>query len=410
MRVLIVQSRFLLGGSETYAVTVAEQLEQLGHPVEIFAGEASDKGRELAGSRGLRLVTGDLSTLADRDDFDAAIAQDAAGAYALAARDSLPQIFVIHGRAAFEHPPEALRPAPRVVVLNDRIGNRAAALAGRPEVIRLRQPIDIDRFRPRGPARERAQQVLVFSNYIEQDRLAMLQAACDDLGLELTSMGTRSTTSVTPQERIAEADIVVGYGRSVLEGMVMGRAAYVWERSGGDGWVTPDSYAAIEADGFSGGATDAIIDTDRLRRDLAAYSPELGTLARDLARKHHSAATHTEALVQLLGRAEAPAPDPLHETLGTLVRAQARAADDANQFEFQLRVKAEETEALRAEVGELRSALEHSKAATEAERQARLAAEEHLRNVQGSISWRLTRPLRRLTEALRALRGRSVGS
>jgi hypothetical protein len=410
MRILIAHSRFLLGGSETYSVTVAEQLERLGHPVEIFAGEASDKGRELASSRGLKLTTADPATLADRDDFDAVIAQDAACGYVLAGRPGLPQIFVVHGLAAFEHPPQALRPAPPVVVLNDRMGAHAAALASKPEVVRLRQPIDLQRFKPRGPSRAQARRVLVFSNYLEEDRMTMIAEACDDLGLELATMGIRANASVTPQEAIAEADIVVGYGRSVLEGMVMGKAAYVWDRAGGDGWVTPESYPVLEADGFSGAGTHEVVDVERLRADFAAYRPELGTLGYDLVRDNHSAVRHTEALVQLLGRAEAPAPDPLHETLGTLVRAQARAADDANQFEFQLRVKAEETEALRAEVGELRSALEHSKAATEAERQARLAAEEHLRNVQGSISWRLTRPLRRLTEALRALRGRSVGS
>ena len=41
---------------------------------------------------------------------------------------------------------------------------------------------------------------------------------------------------------MADADIVVGYGRSVLEAMAMGRAAYVWDHAGGDGWVTPETY------------------------------------------------------------------------------------------------------------------------------------------------------------------------
>jgi len=409
MRVLITQARFLLGGSETYSVTVAERLEQLGHPVEIFAGEASDKGRELVTSRGLTLTTGEPTTLADRDDFDAVIAQDPASAYFLASRRQLPQLFVIHGFASFEHPPQALRPHPPVVVLNDRVGMHAAALASKPEVVRLRQPIDLQRFKPRGPSRPQARRVLVFSNYLEADRMAMLQAVCDDLGLELTSMGAGANSSVVPEDAIADADIVVGYGRSILEGMVMGKAAYVYDRAGGDGWVTPESYPILEADGFSGGATDLLIDAERLRADFATYRPELGTLGYDMVRDNHSAGAHTEALVDLLERTEVPAADPMHAALSTLVRAQVRAADDAARLEYQLRVRGEEAERLRAEIAALKPlepALAEVNGYLEFERGRRTELEAQLQAAFGSISWRLTAPLRRLTAALRSLLGR----
>jgi len=102
--------------------------------------------------------------------------------------------------------------------------------------------------------------------------------------------------------------------------------------------------------------------------------------------------------------------------LGILVRAQGRVADDANQFEYQLRVRAEEGERLRGKIAEL-APLEPALA----DAQARLAAaEEHLENERarrvelegqvadtlGSISWRLTAPLRTVMRWLRALRGR----
>jgi hypothetical protein len=416
MRVLISHSRFLLGGSETYAVTVAEQLERLGHPVELFAGEASEQGRELAASRGLRLTTGDPTGLADRDDFDAVIAQDAASGYLLASRPEVPQVFVIHGFAPFEHPPQGLQPMPPVVVLSDRVARHASALAGKPEIVRLRQPIDLQRFKPRGPSRPRAQRVLAFSNYLEDDRMAMLEQACDELGLELTTMGVRAKASVTPQDVIAQADIVVGYGRSILEGMVMGKAAYVWDRGGGDGWVTPETYPALEADGFSGAATDAIIDAARLCADFGAYRPEFGTLGYDLVRQGHSAAAHAEDMVALLERTAAPVAVPVNETLGLLVRGHTRAADDANRFEYQLRVRAEEVEHLRGKIAELaplepalvdaQDRLENTTARLEGERARREELETQLSSTLGSISWRLTAPLRTLMRWLRALRGR----
>lgn len=403
MRILITHARFLLGGAETYAVTVAEQLERLGHPVTIFADHASDEGRELAASRGLTLETGDPTMLADRDDFDAVIAQDAASAYIVAARRELPQIFVIHGVSSFEHPPQGLRPPPRIVVLNDRISRHAAALGSGAEVVRLRQPIDALRFRPR-PTRSHAKRVLMFSNYLEADRMAMLESACEELGLELTGMGVSSTTSVNPQERIAEADIVVGYGRSIIEAMAMGRAAYVWERGGGDGWVTPENYEAMEADGFSGAATDGIIDRDRLLADFAAYRPELGTLAFDFIRKNHAAAWHADELVRLLEQAEPPTADPVHEALGILVRSRTRAESDAHNLEYQLRVRAEEGEHLRARIAELaplEPRLAEAEAHLENERARREELEGQLADTLDSISWRLTAPLRTLMRWVR---------
>src|SRR5262249_57980502 len=82
MHVLISHARFLLGGTETYSVTVGEQLERLGHTVTLHASEASPEGRELAASYRLPLILGESDL---PDDLDAAIVQDAANAYTLAA-------------------------------------------------------------------------------------------------------------------------------------------------------------------------------------------------------------------------------------------------------------------------------------------------------------------------------------
>jgi hypothetical protein len=394
VRILITASQFGLGGTETYSVTVAEQLERLGHPTRLFAGHATAEGRELAAERGLRLTVGDPAALADLDDVDAAIVQDAASAYALARSECLRQVFVVHGVASFEHPPQAPAPPPPAVVLNERIRTRLGALGTPPEIVRLRQPIDIERFRPRGASRPRARRVLVFSNYLGADRLGIVEAACEGLGLELVRLGVGAGASVSPQQAIAEADIVVGYGRSVLEAMAMGRAAYVWERGGGDGWVTPESYADLEADGFSGGATDAVIDAARLSADFASYRPEMGTLAFDLVRKHHKATRHVEALLGLLERARAPASKGPLEELALLVRAEARAANRAAQFEHQLGLRVEELERRGGEAEALR-------AAVAAEREGRLSAQRQLEAVASSSSWRLTAPLRWASSRLR---------
>ena len=38
-----------------------------------------------------------------------------------------------------------------------------------------------------------------------------------------------------------DLDIVVGYGRSIVEAMARGKAVHVFDLAGADGWVTPGS-------------------------------------------------------------------------------------------------------------------------------------------------------------------------
>jgi hypothetical protein len=379
MHVLISLARFMLGGTETYSVTVAEQLERLGHTVTVHATEASPEGRELLSAHGLRLIVGDPGEF---DSVDAVLAQDAANAYMLAERrPELRQVFAAHGVTAFEQAPTWQHGSPTVVVFNDRIAGRAAAQASRPPIVRLRQPIDLEQFRPRGAGRTRARRVLLLSNYLDAARSRLLEDVCDDLGLELVRIGASSgSLEIGPQAALAEADIVVGYGRSILEGMAMGRAAYVWDYAGGDGWVTPETYAAIEADGFSGAGSDDVIDGDRLRADFAAYDPELGAFGFDLVRMHHSAAKHSEDLVDLLDRAGAPGPGEAMETLGRLVRLEFRAVVRTGQLEFENWRMREERDV---------------------ERARRIESEEQMKTMMGSRSWKLTAAMRRAGASLR---------
>ena len=60
--------------------------------------------------------------------------------------------------------------------------------------------------------------------------------------------------------------------------MATGCAGFVWDHAGGDGWVTPATYARLESEGLNGAATDELVDADRMRSGLAGYRPELGEL------------------------------------------------------------------------------------------------------------------------------------
>ncbi len=309
-----------LGGSETYLVTVAEQLDRLGHRATIYAPTVGEAGA-LARARALRVTDGaDLP-----EDCDAVLVQDAAVAFDLAARyPAVAQVFVAHSTIFdLASPPQLPDLTSAAVVLNGRTASRIAALDLEIDVVRMTQPIDERRF-PAGPSLPaKAARVLVLSNRLDHHR-RLLEQACTDADLELLELGALTATTLDPAPDLSDADIVVGYGRSILEGMACGRAAYIYDHRGGDGWMTGEKYPAIERDGFAGGAGLGPIDADRLAEDLAGYRPEMGLVNRDLVLAHHRAGPHAERLVALFeavdGRS-ATAHGPLDE-MARLVRLQ----------------------------------------------------------------------------------------
>ena len=94
MRIVLATHAFDgVGGSETYLLTVAEQLQRLGHGVTIYA-VALGKMAELARARAIDIVA-ELDDLSDH--CDVVIAQDGGVSYELADRwPQTPQLFVCH--------------------------------------------------------------------------------------------------------------------------------------------------------------------------------------------------------------------------------------------------------------------------------------------------------------------------
>lgn len=390
MRILLATNHLGLGGSESYLLTVAEQLDRLGHEAVAFTAEAG-AGVEAARARRIEVVGPEGLD----GDFDAALVQDAAVSYELAElRPAVPQLFVAHSaKFDLQAPPQVSGLVAKVVALNDRVAERMRCLAVGAEVVRLRQPIDHERFALRGTLPATPRRALLLSNNPNSDRLGILEGACKGAGLELARLGGGNGSKADIRSALAGADIVIGYGRSILEAMACGRAAYVYDWQGGDGWVTAESYATIEADGFAGGASGEAQDYARLVDDLSEYSAAMGPVNHDLVVKHHRAGAHAQELVSLLqGVASAGAHPPAQPgEMARLARLEWRARADAY--------------ALADENAHLRRLLD----ASEVERLRMTEAAARMREqtaaeYEATGSWRLTRPLRGLGELWRRLR------
>jgi hypothetical protein len=242
------------------------------------------------------------------------------------------------------------------VVAHDRLSRRAGAFEQTAEVVRVRQPVDVARFTPRASLREPPRRLLLLGNYLHGDRARVVGDACGEAGIDVVQVGARNGHRVLESERILnDADIVVGKARVIVEAMACGRAAYVYDTFGSDGWVTNDSYARLEADNFSGQTGSPPVDLARFRKDLDLYRPDMGAANRELAVVNHSANTHAVELVELFERLaprRAPVASPLRE-LGRLVRVQWQTEERASSLAAEAHAVRDENERLRQRVLEL---------------------------------------------------------
>jgi hypothetical protein len=399
MRLLLATNHLGLGGSESYLLTVAEQLDRLGHEVALYAPEP-DAGAEVARERSISVIDG----AGLDEDYDAALVQDAGVSHQVADRcPRVPQLFVAHSaKFDLQAPPQLDGMVGCVVALNDRVARRMRSFATKVEVVRLRQPIDVDRFTPGGELPEVAGNALLLSNTPNSDRIAMLEEACARAGLKLARLGGRSGQTADIRPALAAVEIVIGYGRSILEAMACGRAAYVYDWKGGDGWITRESYPAIEADGFAGSSGDGVFDTARLSEDLDAYSATMGPVNHDLVMTHHRAGLHAQELIELIERLADPPPRPRAplQEMARLVRLEWRARTDVHALSHENA----HLRGLLTESDQGRQQAEEALAVVSAE--VEQVGKDVAQTFERSLSWRLTAPVRAGSRLLQRLRRR----
>lgn len=341
MRFVIAQRRLaLLAGSEMFVLTIAEHLALLGHEVVVHAIELG-LSAELGRGRAIHIVSKAdcLPGIADATiALDRAMAIDLALRYPRATR-----LYAMHNMSEIWLPPPEPGIVAATIAPNDRLARLARGCIGAGEVVRIKQPIDLQRFTPHGRwPRKVPSRVLLIGNYFgtPANRARQLQTAWSRPGLQWRRVGhPQPTTAVA--EAMAEADIVVGYGRSILEAMACGRAAYVHDHSGSDGWVNAETYERMEADGFSGIGVRPTPGLDQLRRDLLRYDPALGRVGHDLAR-HHDARLVAAGLVSLVDRLGSPRHehDPMAlAALRNLAESRFRADLEISRLRYQLRLR-----------------------------------------------------------------------
>jgi glycosyltransferase involved in cell wall biosynthesis len=260
---------------------------------------------------------------------------------AMAARVRFPEtpmVYHSHGTLPLpEQPPSVDLNIQRVVAVSHLVKSHLVDRGVSPEAIRvLENPVDVRRFSPRGTISDSPRRALVLSNKMDPGTLGVIEAACRRLGIALEVLGLNGSLWEV-EEHLNRADMVFSLGRGAIEAMACGRAVYVYDRFGADGWVTPGSIDEIASCTFSGKRYRRRLTAGELVGELKRYDAGMGAENRRLAEERYDIDRYLPRLLGVYGEAhEAFRPRSLslpgQEIEVALTALAARIAESQNQI------------------------------------------------------------------------------
>ena len=360
----------LYAGTETFVYTLAIELQREGHEVVCFSPRLGAVAQRLV-SAGVT-VTADLA--AAPDDVDVIHAHHRYESLLARTRyPDRPMIFTGHGVLPWQEQPavDALD-ASRYVAVSEEVRDHLVARHRVPadQVVIVRNGIDLERFRARTPVSPEPRHALILSNYMPARQRAQVRRVCRAMGITVREAGAGNALWAVEDE-IARADLVFGLGRSALEAMASRRVVLVYDYNGGDGLVTPERFERLRRRNFSGRTHGRRFTDAELTAEIQAYSPAVAEDVYAFIERDHDVRRMARQLIALYEEARRPARAPRTATIP--YRALGAVLEDARA---------------------LRAAAE--------------SAQDSLRDIRQSRSWRALAMYRRLRKGLRRLHRREA--
>lgn len=272
LRILIANNTLsILAGSETWCRTLAIQLKRMGHIVEGFSPELGIISDQLE-KEGIRCFN-QISTSGVKPfsivleetpnyNYDVIIANHNHVVDFLRKQfPKTPIISTVHGIIHLLE--DGVSMAPEHPALNSGVNQFIAVSEEVQDKLKkdynidsliIRNFFDIGEFSEMKKISETPKQFLINSNYVGKDNeeVEIIRKVANHYGAKLAAIGFNFSPAVDLRSIINDSDIVVGMGRSVLEGVAAGRLGIVHGRWGTGGIINENNIDEIRRYNFSG--------------------------------------------------------------------------------------------------------------------------------------------------------------
>lgn len=327
----------ILAGSETFTYTLACALKKLGHEVTAYSPALGFIAMQLE-KEGIKCVSGFsqkqeahkfnpvLEEESD-EDFDVIICNHYQITHDLHKRfPHVPIIATVHGILHAdvntgeiwpEHPVTEFKVG-QYVAVSEEVQALLKDVYGIDSVV-IRNFFDLEKFKwtdyleGKTPA---PKTFLINSNYLalNDPQVQVLKDVVKHYDAQFKAIGANFTGSWDLQNVIADVDVVIGMGRSVLEGFCMGKIGLVQGRWGTGGVLTPKTYETIRQSNFSGRNSEGKYATaeEIIAMIDEAISPEQFQWQKQIVEKEHSSIEAAKRFLEIAERLchENHRPDP----------------------------------------------------------------------------------------------------
>lgn len=260
------------GGTENYTYTLAIELKSLGHDVEYFTFYKGDISNKLE-QKGIPYMSWQY--------YDLILANHTTVVEHLSRFGYIVQ--TCHGVLTELEQPSPF--ADKHVGISEEIKDYIKTKGYSAEFVL--NGIDCERFAPKRQLSPKLKCVLSLSQSSELNEF--IKDCCNELGIEFKSCNKFTDNVWAIEDRINEADLVIGIGRSLYDAMACGRCVLSYDNRGligkaiGDGYITNDNIEKSIYHNFIGRGSNKTFNKEEFIAELKKYNPADGTWAREYA-------------------------------------------------------------------------------------------------------------------------------
>jgi len=292
MRIIISSYTLDRSGVPTYTLALYNELIRRGHDVLVYSPVSGELAKQMNSVTDLKGI----------EAPDIILAQHKTCAIKLKnAFPNVPMILLTHGIEPEEEQPPRIDIDHYIPVNEQNAENLISQYVDPDKITIIRDFIDTGEFKPVKPLADKPK-VLFISNYKKWRAWQDLTKACSILGLEFEAVGSPYGRSRNVAETINNADLVITWGRGILEAMACGRPAISYNKRMGAGYITPEVYMENRTYNFGGVRSRYTFNVEGLMEEIKKYNPEDGAVNRELIMEYHDSRKCVDQIEEVISR------------------------------------------------------------------------------------------------------------